>query len=805
MLTISILVFSQASWAQSITISDASSRQGIYNVSVIPDGTGKVIFSSEDGVVDISEYTAVESFLFRHPSYQRLILTYDQIKEKNFMILLEERVISIDEVVISANKWEQDKSEVANEILSISPQQIKHNNPQTAADLLSQTGQVFVQKSQLGGGSPMLRGFAANRVLIVVDGVRMNNAIFRSGNLQNVISIDPNIIENAEVVFGPGSVIYGSDALGGVMDFHTKVPVFTSKQRSELSAKAFTRYASANNEKTGHFDFNLSRKGVSLLTSFTHSDFGDLRSGSNRSSDYPQFGLRPRYVKRINGQDILVTNPDQNVQKFSGYKQWSIVNKIRFQINDEHEATYGFYYANTSDIPRYDRLIQDNGHPDSLRNAEWYYGPQKWYMHHLSIASFSGNAVYDEAKLTFSIQNFSESRNDRRFGNNSLRVQQENVDVFTMNMDFDKGIKSHNLFYGIEYTYNHVDSRAFRRDIVTQAITSVGSRYPDEGSDYEALAGYMTYKMRFSDRWILNMGMRYSQVWLQAETTDSNATLFGLNALKLGNGALNGNAGIVFKANETTKWNFLISSGFRSPNVDDVGKVFELDNDNLIIPNADLRPEFSYNVEMGLEKRIKKNVRLGVVTYYSLLKDAIVRGPVSLNGSNTIVLDGELKELRAQVNADEAYVYGGSANLAWNINPNWSFNTSYTITRGRDKSNDQPLRHTTPNFGKTSIVFNRQNIRAEFFTEYNGSRLREDIPTSEIDDKDYLYATHESDLSKDGSPAWYTLNLRGTYNLNDKITFTGALENILDTHYRPYSSGISAPGRNLILSLRVTF
>jgi hemoglobin/transferrin/lactoferrin receptor protein len=94
-------------------------------------------------------------------------------------------------------------------------------NPQTSADLLANSGHVFVQKSQLGGGSPMIRGFSTNRVLITVDGIRLNNAIFRGGNVHNVISINPFNIEKTEIILGSGSVIYGSDAIGGVMNFYT--------------------------------------------------------------------------------------------------------------------------------------------------------------------------------------------------------------------------------------------------------------------------------------------------------------------------------------------------------------------------------------------------------------------------------------------------------------------------------------------------------------------------------------------------------------------------------------------------------
>src|SRR5688572_16162673 len=142
------------------------------------------------------------------------------------------QIDSIDEktlegVVVSVNKWEQKLNEVPNKIVKISKSEILRNNPQTSADLLGQSGTVFIQKSQLGGGSPMIRGFATNRVLLVFDGVRMNNAIYRSGNLQNIISIDALSTQTAEVIFGPGSLIYGSDAIGGVMDFHTLEPRFS--------------------------------------------------------------------------------------------------------------------------------------------------------------------------------------------------------------------------------------------------------------------------------------------------------------------------------------------------------------------------------------------------------------------------------------------------------------------------------------------------------------------------------------------------------------------------------------------------
>ena len=188
---------------------------------------------------------------------------------------------TMDEAVVSVNKWEQKLNEVPNKIIKVSKYDILRNNPQTSADLLGQSGTVFIQKSQLGGGSPMIRGFATNRVLLVVDGVRMNNAIYRSGNLQNIISIDPLSTEAAEVIFGPGSLIYGSDAIGGVMDFHTLEPRFSKTDKMQAKGAVLGRYSSANQEKTGHADLNLGWKKWSILTSVSFSRFDDLKMGKN--------------------------------------------------------------------------------------------------------------------------------------------------------------------------------------------------------------------------------------------------------------------------------------------------------------------------------------------------------------------------------------------------------------------------------------------------------------------------------------------------------------------------------------------
>jgi len=294
-----------------------------------------------------------------------------------------------------------------------------------------------------------------------------------------------------------------------------------------------------------------------------------------------------------------------------------------------------------------------------------------------------------------------------------------------------------------------------------------------------------------------------SHVALSGTSTDAQAQALNFDKFDLANNAINGNIGLTYNPSVKTKWSISASTGFRSPNIDDVGKVFELDDDIVIVPNPDLKPEYSYNMELGLHKTVNEFIKTHLVVYGTFLDNAIVRGPISINGQTTATINGISSELRAQVNTSEAYIYGGSANISIKLPYHFSINSSYTITKGEDNINSEPLRHTTPNFGQTTLTYNnKKGLRAAFYIEYNGSRLRSDMPITEIEDKDFLYAIHKTDASKDGSPAWYTLNLRTSYALSKKLKLAAALENILDVHYRPYSSGISAPGRNLIISLQ---
>src|SRR5690606_19397902 len=186
--------------AQRVLVLDEN-NQPIPETLVIGDSLS--VLSDSLGAFEISIFGLNESIKFKHSGYFGTAVTRNQlVNEMGGTLILKHRETILDPFEIH-HKWELDNDEMPIGYLEIKPAELILMPNQTAADLVGSTGQVFIQKSQYGGGSPMIRGFSANRILIVVDGVRMNNAIFRSGNLQNIISIDPNTIQSGEVILGP--------------------------------------------------------------------------------------------------------------------------------------------------------------------------------------------------------------------------------------------------------------------------------------------------------------------------------------------------------------------------------------------------------------------------------------------------------------------------------------------------------------------------------------------------------------------------------------------------------------------------
>lgn len=793
-LLIVLIFYSAIGFAQVVQVFGKSGKSVVSNVFIYNCQKTKSVLTNSEGKVDLSIFDIKDTLCFQHVSYKLTVIPKKKLKSNNYIVLLKDSTIIFEPWEIISEKLGEKRSEIGNKIKRIDHKSIEFFNPQTSADVLTTSNEVFIQKSQLGGGSPMIRGFSANSVLLVIDGVRLNNAIYRSGNLQNVISIDPNTIETAEVIYGPGSVIYGSDALGGVMFFKTENPKLSLSKKSKFSVKVLSRISTANNEKTGHIDYNLGFKKLGFYGSFTKSDFNDLMSGNNYNPDYLDFGKRPEFIVTYKGVDKIINNENQSEQRHTAYKQTNIMQKIRFKPSSKLDMNYSFHYSSTSDIPRYDRLTQYGD--STLKYAKWYYGPQKWMMNSLNIYYKDSTLLFDEIKFLAAFQNVEESRHDRKFLDSELRSRTEKVKVFSVNLDLEKKLnKSNFLFYGIETAYNDVNSVGEIYDNIALTTSAIASRYPDGGNTYKSYAAYVSLKTLLSKKLSLISGIRYSRILLNSKF-DTNSYNFAFNELDINTGALNGSIGLLVKPNEKLFYSINASSGFRAPNLDDVAKVFDSEPGNVVVPNENLKPEYAYNFDFNINKKLFNSLEIEFSAFFTYLIDAMVRRDFQLNNQDSIMYDGELSKVTAIVNAGKANIYGFSGSLVYDISDYIKIRTHLTWMDGED-DNGIPLRHVTPLFGNTAIMYKQGITQLSIYANYNGWKKLNDMPPSE-QAKTHLYTV-------DGTPSWYTLNIKSTFKLSDNISLNLGIENILDLHYRPYSSGISAPGRNFVAALRASF
>jgi hemoglobin/transferrin/lactoferrin receptor protein len=781
-------------YGQTITIQDISTLKPLPNAIIRNTDTDIHVMTDINGMADVSTLKGATSVSIHLTGYQTYETTYEALTQNNGTIFLKESSHLFDAVVVSASRFEESARHVAQPVEVIRSTDLAFQSLQTSADVIQSTGNVFVQKSQLGAGSPVIRGFETNKVLLVVDGIRMNNAIYRGGHLQNIITLDNAVMDKVEILYGPGSVMYGSDALGGVMQFFTKSPMLSGDSQLLTHVNAFARYSTINQEKTGHVDLSLGGRKLGSLTSFTYSDFDDLLQGSNRSDDYPDFGKRPFYQERINGEDVMVTNEDENLQVASGYTQYDFLQKFTYQQNDHVNHQINLQYSTSTDVPRYDRLTEmSNG---TLRFGDWYYGPQTRFLGAYGLQLTRDQGLFDQAHFTAGYQFIEESRHDRRFGNPSINHRTEQLDIFTLNADFSKEKGKSTWRYGFEGTTNHVNSIANKENVDTGDTAPQNTRYPDGGSDVTTAALYLSDQYHLSDHITLNGGLRLSYNSLKSVFVDTTFYPFPFDDITQQFTNLSGSLGAVWNGNAGWRVSLLGATGFRAPNVDDLAKVFESVPGSVVVPNPDLSPEKTYNVDLGISKTINDKYSVGVEGYYTWYRDAITTQPGTFNGESQILYDGELSDVTMNVNALSAYIYGFNAYVSVELTKGLSLYSTINYTYGRINTDttDYPLDHIPPLFGKTSLDYKIKKFRAEVYALYNGWKYLEDYNLNGEDN--YPFAT------VDGMPSWATFNLKASYQLSQHFTIQLGLENLLDTNYRVFASNISAPGRNISVTVR---
>ena len=815
--------------AQEVTIIDALTSEFIAGASLYNQTKDRNTTSDENGKCSVALFDEKDIISFQYMGYEPQQFTKKELKRKNYIVSLNIDRKELSEVILSIARTPTKKNQIAEKVSIIDAQEIKKNRPQTGADLLLLAPSIRLQKSQGGGGSPVLRGFEANRVLLVVDGIRMNNAIYRSGHLQNAITIDPNAIERVEVVYGSSSVGYGSDALGGVVHYFTKTPRINSKDKIKNSFS--TNFNAANESFVNHFDTEISFKDWASYSSISISKFGNLRMGENRKHGYDTWGLVPFHSENKEQEYFTqpTVNSNPNIQKNSDYDQVDVLQKFIVKLPKEKLLTLNIQFSNSTDIPRFDKL---NEYKDGeLRFAEWHYGPQKRFLISPQLKVFPKKKLFYKGYFTLAYQNIKESRVSRKFDELNRSHQNENVEAWSFNGDFET-LKSNkrSITYGFEWVKNKVLSSAFSQELILNGNqisglsnpTPIPTRYPSAGSDYTSAAFYGNFKWDLSPKTTLTAGGRYTHTWLKAQW-ETNAGVYpqwlfdspigNLTTINAVNDALTGSLSITYRPNTSWQLNFLASSGFRSPNIDDLGKIRE-HKGNLLIPNPTLKPEYANNLDFGISYFTPNKKGAFALRFYStFLRDYIGR-KFALNYTDQLTgqvialrFDEDIVQTQINANMGAATIHGASFEGKWKLASHFTISSDLTLTHSNFLEGFGPLPSILPFYGATMLQYNKDKLSIQIRNRFSSAKNPKDYSLGGEDglDETPIKINSEGLPQFVGTPSWSIFNLSGSFAWNEQLVIRGGLENVFDAHYREFASGISASGRSLMLGLTLDF
>jgi hemoglobin/transferrin/lactoferrin receptor protein len=356
---------------------------------------------------------------------------------------------------------------------------------------------------------------------------------------------------------------------------------------------------------------------------------------------------------------------------------------------------------------------------------------------------------------------------------------------------------------GLDAQLNDVISIADRTNLLTGIKTSLDTRYPNGENQMNYFGLYLQHLKKIkAGTWVLNDGIRLQATWLHSTIRDNSFFNLPVTDFKQSPVAVTANLGIVHMPKPGIRYHANLSSGFRAPNIDDVSRIFESSTalKRVIIPNAEIGPEYTYNLDIGLSREFKNKIRFELSGFYTLFRDAIALAPFELNGRDSVDYNGTYSAVYANRNVNKAFVTGFNTRLRFNFNETMVFDNTFSFTYGRyllEKDSKKPMDHIPPVFGKSSLSYTHSGFGFECYMIYNGWKRIEDFNPDGEDNGQYA--------TPDGMPCWLTLNARANYDLGKHLLLQAGIENILDRNYRYFASGFSAPGRNLILSVRASF
>jgi len=656
----------------------------------------------------------------------------DAISNKDSIISL-----SLTEVVITANRFSSLRFNTSEAIEILKGKTIRQNQLRSTPEALIITPGVFVQKTNHGGGSPFVRGLTGNQTLQMLDGIRLNNATYRYGPNQYFNTLDVFSLENIEVLRGSGSVQYGSDAIGGTIQAFSKDAEFNEKQ--SLGSSLLTRFATHAMEQTIRADVNYGSRKAAFIGGISWRNFGDLMGGDTTG-----------------------------VQSPNSYRELDFDLKGKIKLSPSSVFTVAYQNVHQEDVDVYHKVAIENYAINKMQ-------PQNRRLAYLRLNQKLDAWILKSLTITASMQNTEEGRESRKNGSNTLRYENDKVRTLSFSSDaFTQSGDIWSAMSGIEIYNDLVNSTRADTDITSGVETPKRGLYPD-GSAMTNIAAFTLHTFDLP-KWIFSAGARFNTFLIDVKDET-------LGEIKLTPSALVGNASVMRKLTPTSNVFVSVNTGFRAPNIDDLGTLGIVDF-RYETPNYDLKPEKSFQYQAGYKFQ-GKNLRGEFYLYRNELYNLIVRERVEGDS-----IDGY--PVYQKENVERAYIQGVETSWDYRLHNSWMFSGSLTYTYGQNLTKNEPVRRIPPLFGRLAAEYRKTNWWCNFELLAAAKQYR--LAQGDKDD---------NRIPEGGTPGWNIFNFNTGYTWRF-LEFDLRLQNLLNTDYRYHGSGVNGYGRSALISVKAS-
>ncbi len=641
-------------------------------------------------------------------------------------------------VVVSASRQQISALKTPYSVSVLQIKDIEKLASRATPDMLSNIPGVFIQKTNLGGGSAFVRGLTGNQTLLIIDGIRFNNSTFRYGPNQYLNNIDPSIISKIELLKGSGSVQYGSDALTGVVNFFTLQPEFTAQKTfgGQLSARLATE------------GMELSEQ---LKMTYTSENTGIVFVGANK-----QFG-------------DIVRGGGLGLQRPTGYNEWDFFGKIRQQLSKTWILEGLIQTTQQSQVPVFHKIQLENFKINEM-------DLQKYQRSYLKAIGQYENPLFKKIEFSVSQQTSIEQRKLQKNTSTTLRAERDEINTMGILADVQSQFSSTwSAHSGIDYFNDRINSTREDINLTNNSIKALRGLYPnDAGYQYQSV--YSIHHLDL-DAWQVETGLRFHQNVASLPDTTLGLTQVKSSALVYSLGVARAiSQGISIYANT--------SSGFRAPNMDDLGSLGIVDF-RYELPAFDLKPEYSQNYEVGI-KISKAKFFQELTLFQTELENLITRIKTS-----QFIQSYPVYEKR---NVDKAFLRGGEWSGRYELSNSVSAKANISYVYGQSVTLNDPMRRIPPLHGGFSLSYARKNLFVNSELLFAAAQ-------------DRLSAGDKADnrMNPLGTPGWAIINVRANYLFNSHFSVSLQAQNLGDVDYRMHGSGINGVGRSLWGQIHLKF